>query len=138
MGNLKNSKNSNYIRKDEITKKNNKTNLDNQANIIAKLMDSGIKPDNNVTKKELSDMERAEERYKKRLAHVTGSSAGASSGDFHVYRAEKRREEDRLLRMEQEQKNEDEIKDLLETKNKLKEDEEKRQNHNKRRRRKRK
>jgi Protein of unknown function (DUF1168) len=42
------------------------------------------------------------------VANVQGSSAGAGSGEFHVYKASRRREYERLRGMEEEAKREDE------------------------------
>ncbi|CAI4218137.1 unnamed protein product [Parascedosporium putredinis] len=40
------------------------------------------------------------------VTNVQGSSAGAGSGEFHVYKAARRREADRLRRMDEEARNE--------------------------------
>jgi len=42
------------------------------------------------------------------VANVQGSSAGAGSGEFHVYKASRRRENERLRAMDEEAKKEDE------------------------------
>lgn len=44
------------------------------------------------------------------VANVQGSSAGAGSGEFHVYKASRRREYERIKLMEQEAKDEEETK----------------------------
>ena len=47
------------------------------------------------------------------VANVQGSSAGAGSGEFHVYKASRRREYERLRSMDDEVRNEQEEKDFL-------------------------
>ncbi|CAO3577305.1 unnamed protein product [Absidia cylindrospora] len=54
--------------------------------------------------------ERKEHKAKDFVANVSGSSAGAGSGDFHVYRALRRREYTRLGNMESEERKERERK----------------------------
>jgi hypothetical protein len=48
------------------------------------------------------------------VANVQGSSAGAGSGEFHVYKASRRREFDRLRRMEEEVETEEKDKAFYE------------------------
>lgn len=50
------------------------------------------------------------------VANVQGSSAGAGSGEFHVYKASRRREYERLRLMDEEVKKEEEEKAFLERK----------------------
>jgi hypothetical protein len=60
------------------------------------------------------------------VANVQGSSAGAGSGEFHVYKASRRREYERLRVMDEEAKKEEEDKEWAEKERKRKElDEEK-------------
>lgn len=44
------------------------------------------------------------------MANVQGSSAGAGSGEFHVYKASRRRENERLRAMDEEARTEEETK----------------------------
>lgn len=46
------------------------------------------------------------------VANVQGSSAGAGSGEFHVYKASRRREYERLRRMDEEVRKEEEAKEF--------------------------
>jgi hypothetical protein len=46
------------------------------------------------------------------MKNVQGSSAGAGSGEFHVYKASRRREYERLKIMEEEQRKEAEVADF--------------------------
>lgn len=48
------------------------------------------------------------------VANVQGSSAGAGSGEFHVYKAARRREYERIRLMEEEVKRENDEKEFLE------------------------
>ncbi|KAJ4384806.1 hypothetical protein N0V86_000409 [Didymella sp. IMI 355093] len=50
------------------------------------------------------------------VANVQGSSAGAGSGEFHVYKASRRREYERLRAMDEEVEKEKDEKDFLERK----------------------
>jgi len=50
------------------------------------------------------------------VANVQGSSAGAGSGEFHVYKASRRREYERLRLMDEEVKKEEDEKTFLERK----------------------
>ncbi|ORX80925.1 DUF1168-domain-containing protein [Anaeromyces robustus] len=59
------------------------------------------------------------------IRNVQGSSAGAGSGEFHVYRALRRKELTRLKLMEEEIKHEQDQKEFDEKMNKLKEIEDK-------------
>lgn len=60
------------------------------------------------------------------VANVQGSSAGAGSGEFHVYKASRRRENERLRAMDEEaQKEEDDDKWIREREEKRLRDEEK-------------
>jgi hypothetical protein len=53
------------------------------------------------------------------VANVQGSSAGAGSGEFHVYKASRRREYERLRMMDDEVKQEEEEKTAKERKDEL-------------------
>jgi hypothetical protein len=53
------------------------------------------------------------------VTNVQGSSAGAGSGEFHVYKASRRREYERLRLMDEEVKNEENEKTFLERKAEL-------------------
>ena len=60
------------------------------------------------------------------VANVQGSSAGAGSGEFHVYKASRRREYERLRLMDEEVRKEKETEDFEKNRDeKLKRDEEK-------------
>lgn len=50
------------------------------------------------------------------VANVQGSSAGAGSGEFHVYKASRRREYERLRAMDEEKDNEEKDKEFMERK----------------------
>lgn len=56
------------------------------------------------------------------VTNVQGSSAGAGSGEFHVYKAARRREYERLRIMDEEVRKVEEDKDFHEKKEKLKEE----------------
>jgi len=72
------------------------------------------------------------------VANVQGSSAGAGSGEFHVYKASRRREYERLRAMDEEAKKEedDEKWEREEREKKLKDEEKTRKNREKRNKRK--
>lgn len=53
------------------------------------------------------------------VANVQGSSAGAGSGEFHVYKASRRREYERLRLMDEEVKKEEDEKDFQQRKEEL-------------------
>lgn len=56
------------------------------------------------------------------VTNVQGSSAGAGSGEFHVYKAARRREYERLRIMDEETRKVDEEKDFNEKREKMKEE----------------
>ncbi|KAI9483521.1 MAG: hypothetical protein EXX96DRAFT_558477 [Benjaminiella poitrasii] len=60
------------------------------------------------------------------VRNVSGSSAGAGSGDFHVYRAQRRREFTRLKLMEDEEKKEKENDEYSKKLRRLREEDEER------------
>lgn len=71
--------------------------------------------------KRLADAKKLEEKLNKiqeevptRIYNVAGSCAGAGSGDFHYYRQIRRAEQDRLRRMDAEDKKEQETKEFEE------------------------
>ncbi|KAL9048850.1 MAG: hypothetical protein Q9162_007521 [Coniocarpon cinnabarinum] len=68
------------------------------------------------------------------VTNVQGSSAGAGSGEFHVYKASRRREYERIRLMEDEAKREDETKEWEEKQRELKEKDENKTSKNRRRR----
>src|SRR4051794_7569802 len=53
------------------------------------------------------------------VANVQGSSAGAGSGEFHVYKASRRREYERLRMMDEEVKRQEEEREFRERKEEL-------------------
>lgn len=60
------------------------------------------------------------------IRNVSGSSAGAGSGDFHVYRAQRRREYARMKSMDDQEKKEKEDKEYSEKLARLREEDEER------------
>lgn len=72
------------------------------------------------------------------VANVQGSSAGAGSGEFHVYKASRRREYERLRLMDEDAKNEQEEKEWAEKERERRERDEEKTRKNRERRKKRK
>ena len=68
------------------------------------------------------------------VANVQGSSAGAGSGEFHVYKASRRREYERLRLMDEETKKEKDSEEFEKKKEELKQKDEAKTNKNKARR----
>ncbi|KAK7543770.1 hypothetical protein IWX49DRAFT_141846 [Phyllosticta citricarpa] len=68
------------------------------------------------------------------VANVQGSSAGAGSGEFHVYKASRRREYERLRMMDEEKRKEDEEKEFAQKREEMKRKDEAKTNKNKARR----
>jgi Protein of unknown function (DUF1168) len=68
------------------------------------------------------------------VTNVQGSSAGAGSGEFHVYKASRRREAERLRLMDEEAKKEKEDKEFEEHKEKVRQLDEKKTSKNRKRR----
>ncbi|KAL2642335.1 hypothetical protein R1flu_009922 [Riccia fluitans] len=70
-----------------------------QSNQIVEYKEEGL-----VRKDDGEDLEeklrRISEQVPVRVSNTSGSSAGSGSGDFHQYRQMRRREQDRLIRME--------------------------------------
>lgn len=58
------------------------------------------------------------------VQNVQGSSAGAGSGEFHVYKASRRREYERLKRMDEEVEKDEDLQAYTENKNKRKNEDE--------------
>lgn len=61
-----------------------------------------------------------------RVYHIMGSNAGAGSGEFHTYRHSRRREQERLKRIEEEAERADKEKEREEKLAKLAEEDEQR------------
>lgn len=72
------------------------------------------------------------------VANVQGSSAGAGSGEFHVYKAARRRENERIRLMDEEVKKERDEKEFVEKTEELRKMDDEKTNKNRRRRMKRK
>ncbi|KAL8897725.1 MAG: hypothetical protein Q9207_007066 [Kuettlingeria erythrocarpa] len=68
------------------------------------------------------------------VANVQGSSAGAGSGEFHVYKASRRREYERVRLMEEENKREEQDKEYEAKKEQMKRKDEEKTKKNQRRR----
>ena len=68
------------------------------------------------------------------VANVQGSSAGAGSGEFHVYKASRRREYERLRLMDEEVRQEEEEREFERKREELKKKDEQKTNKNRRRR----
>ena len=68
------------------------------------------------------------------VTNVQGSSAGAGSGEFHVYKASRRREYERIRLMEEEAKREDDEKEWEEKRREAKEKDEGKTSKNRKRR----
>lgn len=51
--------------------------------------------------------EKADDKYEVNVKHVSGSTAGAGSGDFHQYRSARRIEQDRIRKLELEAQEEE-------------------------------
>lgn len=68
------------------------------------------------------------------VANVQGSSAGAGSGEFHVYKASRRREYERLRLMDEEVRQEEEKREFERKRDELKKRDEQKTNKNRRRR----
>ncbi|KAK8178178.1 hypothetical protein IWX90DRAFT_378307 [Phyllosticta citrichinensis] len=68
------------------------------------------------------------------VANVQGSSAGAGSGEFHVYKASRRREYERLRMMDEEKRKEDEEREFAQKREEMKRKDEAKTNKNKARR----
>ncbi|KAI5845665.1 DUF1168 domain protein [Morchella snyderi] len=68
------------------------------------------------------------------VANVQGSSAGAGSGEFHVYKAARRREYERIRLMEEEVKRENDEKEFLEKTEELKKKDDERTEKNRKKR----
>src|SRR6266480_5606940 len=64
------------------------------------------------------------------VANVQGSSAGAGSGEFHVYKASRRREYERVRMMEEEVEKEDKDREWEEIQRELREKDDKKTNKN--------
>lgn len=85
-------------------------------------VDDGVAPEDEDYAKKL---ERISEMVPLRINNTSGSSAGSGSGDFHQYRAMRRHEQDRLMRMEADYKKRMEAKMFEERRHeRLKRDEE--------------
>ena len=69
-----------------------------QREQLDKLLDDPTKPVHIPDAPKKREMAPAREMF----AHVQGSSAGAGSGEFHVYKQSRRREYDRIQLMEEE------------------------------------
>ena len=116
------------------TKKRALTPVSAQATSVDALF---AKPDQHIR---IPDPARAAENAAKRLlppeivANVQGSSAGAGSGEFHVYKASRRREYERLKEMDAEVKREEDQTQFEEDKmeRERKDDEKTRKNREKR------
>ncbi|KAJ9614481.1 hypothetical protein H2200_002618 [Cladophialophora chaetospira] len=110
--------------------------LSSQANEISSLMldparEVKIPPTSSENKKSIAAPPEI-------VANVQGSSAGAGSGEFHVYKASRRREYERLRAMDEEAKKEEEEKEWAEKERERKEKDEEKTRKNRERRNKRK
>ncbi|KAI9307334.1 hypothetical protein BJ944DRAFT_23601 [Cunninghamella echinulata] len=107
-------------------KRHNMTEIEKRQRQLDKMFENIEKPivipSSKTTKKEYKPKDFVRNVSVIMLITYIGSSAGAGSGDFHVYRALRRREYSRLQSLEEEERKEREMKEYQEEINKKKEE----------------
>ncbi|KAI8642031.1 hypothetical protein BD408DRAFT_443856 [Parasitella parasitica] len=104
-------------------KKHNFTALEEQQEKLNRLFEKIEKPAHIPEKPKQKSEIQAPKDF---VRNVSGSSAGAGSGDFHVYRAQRRREYARMKNMDDQERKEKEDKEYSDKLRRLREEDEER------------